>query len=711
MQGSIGMSILSRMRLSAQIFAIGLIAAIGFAAILGEAFWSANRQTEFDGLARNGNAIALNAAKLGNSLLQLRRNEKDFLLRSDSQYAESHQKNAQVAIAQIAELTQLAKQSGDPQLLSRIQAIQPLLDVYLAGFHDLVALRLEMGLTPETGLEGQMRNTVHDLEAKFAEVKDYELGNLLLMLRRHEKDFMLRRQESYRKEHAKVADTLKDRITQRDLPLMEKIGLKASIDAYEGNFQSWAITALKLAEVQKGVSEKYAQLEPIVIAATDRANAVSKASSDASAEQSEINLKIAIGLIGLALSASLMVSTIVWMFMKRSLGNIEGVMRDMAAGDLSVEIKGTEFRNEIGAMARSVEVFKENAIERQRLEADAAANAAVAEAERERAAAERARVAAEQAEVVRLLGESLRTLAAGDLTTHLDGEFSEAYAQIRHDFNEATARLKDAIIAVVNSTNTIKNGSEEIADASQDLSSRTTAQAASLEETAAALNEITETVRQSNEHTLRAKQIAANADAEATAGGAVVRQAVEAMDAISTSSQQISEIITVMDQIAFQTNLLALNAGVEAARAGDAGRGFAVVASEVRALAQRSSEASKDIKALIQTSTEHVDTGVRLVGETGKALDRIQGSVSEINTIINELANAAKEQAQGLAEINNAIHQMDDVTQKNVAMVEESSAASHTLSEETRVLSDLVAQFRLTQEEAAIRKTSHRSAA
>jgi methyl-accepting chemotaxis protein len=241
----------------------------------------------------------------------------------------------------------------------------------------------------------------------------------------------------------------------------------------------------------------------------------------------------------------------------------------------------------------------------------------------------------------------------------------------------------------------IKAGTGEIAQASDDLSRRTEQQAASLEETAAALDEITATVKKSAEGAGHARQVVASADDDAKRSAVVVHEAVQAMDGIAKSAQQISQIISVIDEIAFQTNLLALNAGVEAARAGEAGRGFAVVASEVRALAQRSAEAAKEIKALISTSTLQVDHGVKLVAETGKALERIMAQVNDINTVVAEIATGAREQATGLAEVNTAINQMDQVTQQNAAMVEQSTAASRSLSLETEKLSGLIGRFQV----------------
>ena len=239
----------------------------------------------------------------------------------------------------------------------------------------------------------------------------------------------------------------------------------------------------------------------------------------------------------------------------------------------------------------------------------------------------------------------------------------------------------------------IRSGSSEISQAADDLSRRTEQQAASLEETAAALDEITATVNRTASGARQASDVVQAARGDAESSGTVVREAVTAMGAIGKSANEISQIIGVIDEIAFQTNLLALNAGVEAARAGEAGRGFAVVATEVRGLAQRSAEAAKEIKALITTSTAHVGSGVSLVGQTGEALQRIVDRVAEIDTLVSEIAASAQEQAIGLGQVNTAVNQMDQVTQQNAAMVEQTTAASHSLSREAEALAQSVDRF------------------
>ena len=317
------------------------------------------------------------------------------------------------------------------------------------------------------------------------------------------------------------------------------------------------------------------------------------------------------------------------------------------------------------------------------------------EDERERRAEVDKRAAAEQSAIVAETGRGLTALAAGDLSYRIEQDFPGEYAQLKADFNAAMAKLADAMGVITANASAMQTGSSEISQAADDLSRRTEQQAATLEQTAAALDQITATVRRTAEGARRANVVVTDARQDAETSGQVVTRAVAAMDEIQKSAEQISQIIGVIDEIAFQTNLLALNAGVEAARAGDAGRGFAVVASEVRALAQRSAEAAKEIKSLISASTSQVRDGVGLVGQTGQALTAIVGRVSEINSLMAEINASAQEQATALGQVNTAINQMDQTTQQNAAMVEQSTAASHSLSQEAGELAQLVGRFKI----------------
>ncbi|GAN79518.1 methyl-accepting chemotaxis protein [Acidocella aminolytica] len=289
----------------------------------------------------------------------------------------------------------------------------------------------------------------------------------------------------------------------------------------------------------------------------------------------------------------------------------------------------------------------------------------------------------------------LKELASKNLKYRIIENFSVDFQEVRQDFNSSLEQLESTMAAISASIQNVKSSSGEISQASDDLSRRTEQQAASLEETAAALDQITTTVANTAESAGEARNVVNLAKDDAERSAIVVTDTVNAMTEIEHSSSQISNIIGVIDEIAFQTNLLALNAGVEAARAGDAGRGFAVVATEVRALAQRSAEAAKEIKALISSSTQQVATGVALVGKTGKALQGIAEHVTKLNGMISEITASTREQSSGLSQVNVAVNEMDQVTQKNAAMVEETTAASHSLTQEARELAGLVGQFHI----------------
>jgi methyl-accepting chemotaxis protein len=379
--------------------------------------------------------------------------------------------------------------------------------------------------------------------------------------------------------------------------------------------------------------------------------------------------------LGLAALFSMIACYMLIKAVSAPLGKMTSAMGELAAGHLNAFVPCTDQKDEIGKLAAAMTTFKDQL-----------------------AAAERSK--AEQTEtIVSSIGTGLEHLAKGNLIHRVNAELSGPFVKLKEDFNLAMDRLQETMKNVLSSTSQISTGAGEIAQAADDLSRRTEQQAASLEETAAALEEITSTVKKTASNTKEASTSVSSAKTAAEEGGRVVETAITAMDAISQSSKQITDIIGVMDEIAFQTNLLSLNAGVEAARAGDAGRGFAVVASEVRALAQRSSEAAKEIRVLIKTSSEHVGNGVKLVGESGEALKHIVSQVEQIDTLVAEMALAAEQQSTGIEQVNAAVGQMDQVTQQNAAMVEESTAASRNLASETQSLSSQISFFHVGEVE------------
>ena len=369
-------------------------------------------------------------------------------------------------------------------------------------------------------------------------------------------------------------------------------------------------------------------------------------------------------------------------------------------GQVEVDAPWAARGDDIGQISRAVLAFRDAAVQKRDAEAQSQAMRAAAEQERQAAAAQQAAIAAEDAVVVTALGAGLAALAKGDLAHRIDVAFAPRSRQLKEDYNAALVALSGTMSEIAASAVAVRQGAAQASDAVDDLSRRTEQQAASLEETAAALDQMTTAVRRTAEGAQGAADITETARQGAGERETMVRQTATAMNEIKTASGHINEILGVMDEIAFQTNLLALNAGVEAARAGDAGRGFAVVASEVRALAQRSGDAAREIKTLISDSTGSVERGAQLAGRTGDSLSALVAQVGEIDSLATELAASAREQAIGLEEVNTAVNQMDQMTQHNAAMVEKSTAANRALAEQAELLSALIARFRLSGQPA-----------
>ncbi|KQQ58573.1 chemotaxis protein [Rhizobium sp. Leaf311] len=445
------------------------------------------------------------------------------------------------------------------------------------------------------------------------------------------------------------------------------------------------------------VLAKVGEVSPKITAVTEK---LIKTINDRSSELSgNTDSTIMSGLIGILLMSALLVALGLYISthgITAPIARLRARMASLAAGDTGAAIDGIERKDEVGQMAAAVQVFRENAIERSRLERETEANRSLTEQERIEREEQKAKESAAVQFAVDSLASALSKLAEGDTTYRLRQPFAQTLDGIRNDFNTTAEQLQSTLTRVAQNARGIDSGANEIRAAADDLAKRTEQQAASVEETAAALEQITTTVKDATRRAQEAGHLVSRAKLGAEQSGEVVRKAVTAMNEIEKSSGEISNIIGVIDEIAFQTNLLALNAGVEAARAGEAGKGFAVVAQEVRELAQRSANAAKDIKSLITTSNTQVEQGVQLVGETGTALETIVTEVQEINRHVAAIAESAQEQSSALQQINTAVNQMDQDTQKNAAMVEESTAASHGLASEVQSLNQLLAQFKLS---------------
>ncbi len=380
----------------------------------------------------------------------------------------------------------------------------------------------------------------------------------------------------------------------------------------------------------------------------------------------------------------------------RPLNALTLATREISAGNFNAKIGSTDRGDQIGHLAQSLEGFRAAGLAMARLQAEAADQRRATEEERHRNdQVERSRAEAAQALVVQTLAGGLERLAQGELSRPLETPFAAEYEALRLNFNLALRQLSEVIGSVSSRSNALLASSGEVARAADKLGHRTEEQAASLEQTAGALDRISAMAGSTASGAMKARDAVSQSREDADRSGSIVREAVAAMTQIEQSSGQIGQIIMVIDEIAFQTNLLALNAGVEAARAGDAGRGFAVVASEVRALAQRSATAAKEIKGLVSNSANQVGLGVRLVGQTGQALERIVQQVGVINELVLEIAASAQEQASALQQVNETIGQVEQTTQQNATMVQQTTAASHAMAQDSEDLARLTERFRV----------------
>jgi methyl-accepting chemotaxis protein len=486
----------------------------------------------------------------------------------------------------------------------------------------------------------------------------------------------------------------------------------------------------------------------------------------ASAEETIADtIRKSLAVAGLALVFGLGLAFIIGRGISRPMKGLTSGMHELAGGNFDVVLPGVGRKDEIGEIAGAVETFKVRSAEKAEAEAKANADRnlreAAEKAERDRIAAEEkiaqdTRAAEERAAaeakvmadldaavggivnaamagdfsqrvslegkdgVIRNLAASMNTmcenvgkvmddlvamlgaLSDGDLTRRIDAEYRGTFAVLKDSANSTAEKLSETVSRIKSAAEEVTNASAEISTSTTDLSQRTEEQAASLEETSASMEQIAATVRKNAENAQQANALTGDTREVADRSGQVVASTVEAMSRIEESSRKIADIIGVIDEIARQTNLLALNAAVEAARAGDAGRGFAVVASEVRSLAQRSSQAAKDIKDLITSSSAQVQDGVDLVSRTGTSLNEIVESIRKVSEIVADIAVASSEQATGLDQINKALGQMDEVTQQNSALVEENAATAKTLEQQAGAMTEQVSFFRLEQRTAEV---------
>lgn len=632
------------------------------------------------------------------SLLQARRAEKDFLLRKRESDVSQHAEVAAAAEAQIQRLQTLATKAFPAELDRQVATLDTGFKRYVATFDELAGKVRLLGLDEESGLQGSLRDAVKEAESVLETLDQPELNVKMLMMRRHEKDFIMRVDDKY-------VGRLNDRVAEfKQFPATlfgssgKRDEVSSLIDSYQSDFQKFATATLEERELRSQLSNAYAEIEPVLAEIrtflTERRDATTKELATATASIG----KLVVLVTGIAILIIGLVAILVARSVGKPLAATVAALQALARGETGVVIEGRERKDEIGGIAVAFDACQALAVEKARREQEEA-NARDA-ADRQRREEEARRDAERQRNLESAIGaldNALGQLADGDLTAHISQPFVGELDSLRTSFNKSVEKLSGTLNEITDNTDSIFAHSQEMRSAVDDLSKRTEQQAAALEESSAALEQISSTVKSSADRSQDANLKVSEAKSASDASTRVVADAVEAMGNIKGASEEISKIIGVIDEIAFQTNLLALNAGVEAARAGEAGKGFAVVAQEVRELAQRSATAAKEIKTLIGKSSEAVDSGVDLVKETGSSLATIAGLVSEINEHIHSIATAAKEQSTGLQEVSSAVSQMDQVTQQNAAMVEETTAVTHRLSDEATNLTSLVQRFQLAE--------------
>jgi methyl-accepting chemotaxis protein len=598
-----------KMRLGHKIAAIGAVGVLGLVIVGAIYLIGASVQERYRRAAADAQATSALTSDLDVKLLESRQAEKDFLLRSDMKYVERHKTLDTAIDNDIETLRRQANSAGLDDLAQKIELVRGGYRNYASHFAAVAETRLRLGLNENSGLEGALRSSVHAIEARLNQLKEARLLVTMLMMRRHEKDFMLRRDAKYGEEMKKRSAEFVVALEATDIPPAAKSDIKRDLAAYQRDFFAWMNAALAFANEQKATADAYGVIEPsidAILASVKEAHAKAEAANQASRADTRLRMQIAILLVIIAVCASAF-----WIgrSVSRPITSLTKVMGELARGRHDVDVQETGRRDEIGEMARAVVVFRDAAAEKIRLEDRADEQRRQVEEERRVNAEAQTKAAAEQAGAIAALADGLAKVSEGDLRVRLNEGFTDRYKQIRDDFNATVERLQATIQSIAASTREVASTATEISSSTTNLSQRTEEQAASLEETSASMEEISATVKKNADNAQRANQFATGTRAVADRGGAVVAEAVNAMARIEESSRRISDIISVIDEIARQTNLLALNAAVEAARAGEAGRGFAVVASEVRSLAQRSSQAAKDIKDLITSSSARCRKG------------------------------------------------------------------------------------------------------
>lgn len=651
--------------------------------------------------------------KMEIEFLLARRFEKDFLLRLDPKYIDRHADAMQHLYD-----TEHALEEEMPLIESMRDQLEPLSALmaaaksYDATFANLVATNQALGLDETSGLQGSLRTSVRNIEEQLSEIGRPEMTVKILMMRRHEKDFIMRKDTKY-------LDRLNARVEEfRAFPADYYTGadqrneIEALLSDYQQAFAAYVETSMQEKALRKELSDKYAVAEPLLIslhkAVLERLNAIVEDTHKASAEAKFYSLLAsAIGTVLFLLFAFVISRSI-----SRPLGKLDRVLKNIMRSDFS-EVAPKSRLSEIASISAAVEIFRQGEMKKEQLTQDISeVITACAEGDFSRRIAtdDSAGTFAELGNGVNSIGEvaqqglgdvlaALDALAEGDLTKRMPEGQKGIFKEISDATENLNKNLGGMVGQLTSSSDLLKNTSNEIAAAADDASQRSERTSASIVETAGALQTLGETVKGTAQSSQQARKIVSDAQDRARSTQEIAQQTNQAMQRIEASSGAIAKIISMIEDVAFQTSLLALNAGVEAARAGEAGRGFAVVASEVRSLAHRSAEAAQEINDLISTSEKEVAEGVKLVGQTGASLEEILSMVEEVVTQVNDIADTTVEQAKSISQVNDRVDAMDSDAQQNAAMLEETAASGQMLRDEASNLVQIVSNFELPAEQ------------
>ncbi|MGZ5874120.1 MAG: methyl-accepting chemotaxis protein [Bradyrhizobium sp.] len=595
------------LRLTHKITAIGIVGVAGVILVGGIHIYGESEMASYREAAGKARAVFELNSKVEIELLEGRRAEKDFLLRNDQKKAELHDEIAKTVVSDISLLRERVVAIGKADLARKIEAMNNSLKQYQAHFAAVVAEKVRLGLDEKSGLEGRLRGSVHDIEARVGQLHQSDLAVTMLMMRRHEKDFMLRRDAKYGDEMKKRASEFVAEVDKADIPEAAKAELKQKLADYQRDFSAWFDTALKLAAESKAMSESFSEVEPVI-------EAVSKAVSDIrlEAERSyarvsenvDWQMKIAILLIGFAV---LGIGILIGRSVSRPLSAMRAAMIELAGGNFAVVLPGLGRADEVGEIAQAVETFKVNAEQKAREEAEVKIKRDQ-EAERQR-----------KADMIRLADD-----------------FEGAVGEIIETVSSASTELEASAGTLTSTAERTQELSTGVVEASEEASSNVQSVASATEELSSSVHEIGRQVQES-----------------ARMAGEAVGQARTTNDRVgelSKAAGRIGDVVELISTIAGQTNLLALNATIEAARAGEAGRGFAVVASEVKALAEQTAKATGEIGQQIteiQAATQ----------ESVAAIQQISNTIERLSEISSTIAAAVEEQGAATQEISRNVQQ------------------------------------------------------